>query len=254
MTTAEVTTSLRNAGFPDDLLDAEIGEAERWVLRRLRLDYPQVGYGLFETRRSQQIYDLFNPVQDLATQQGLFPGGLRVYEVIWNASNVGSTLDVFGIAPLIQGLAFTPGTTYRSSFYTPGDWVIWDLNWSAFVKRFSPQEFEHVDSRLGSAIRLFPNPGDIQKVLFKFSRPRDEAQLREENADMFFTYVEARCAQVLALKFSFCAGTQIGPVVDMGKTLRFWQDYEKEKRADAIAQLEKHRLENLYPALRSGLP
>ncbi len=254
MTTAEVKAALRGSGFPDDLTDAEIEEAERWVLRRLKLDYPQVLYGLFETRKDQQIYDLFNPVENQATQQGLFPGGLRVHELIWNSCNVGTTLDVFGIAPLIQGLAFTPGTSYRSSFYTPGDWVIWDLNWGAFLKRFSPMDFEHVDSRLGAPVRLWPKPQDVQKVVTKFSRPRTEAQLRSENEDMFFTYVESRAAHCLAKLYSFCAGTVIGPVQDLGKTLKFWHDYAKERQMEAVEILEKHRRENLYPALRSPLP
>lgn len=254
MTDAEIRASIRNLGYPDDLLDAEINEGIAWALRRVKYEYPLMVMGSFTTVANQQVYDLFNPVRNAATQQGLFPEGLWVYEVVWNTANVTGDLNVFGLIPLLQGLSFYPSSIHRNTFYTPGDWVIWDSNWSAFMKRFAPMDFEHTESRYAAPLRIYPKPTCAQQVLVRFTRFRTTAELQQEDEDWFFRFVEVNVCRTLANKFSLSAGTKVGEVGDSGGTVKYWQQLAREKQEEAWLMLDKHRRVELHPASRSGQP
>ena len=254
MTNEQIIAELRSTGLPSDLTDAQIEAAITWVLRRIKNEYPLMVVGLFTSVVKQQVYDLFNPVRDETTQQGVFPGGLRVYEITWSANNSGTTLDVFGLAPLLQGFSLLPGTIYRNTFYTPGDWVIWDLNWSAFMRRFAPNEFDNLTNALGSPIRIYPVPTCASPILAKFTFSRTLDQIMNEDEDWFFALVESRCYLGLANIFSLSAGTKVGEIADNGKTVAYWQDMSREKWNDGWAWFERRRLDIIHPATRSHGP
>lgn len=255
MTNEEIETALREGGFPDDLTTDEVSGAIRYVEQNLKFDYPLIVMGTFVTVACQQIYDLFNPTFDETTQQGALRGGLRAYEMVGGGSLSLSPSDPFGIAPLLQADLLYPWSPVNSSFYTPGDWVIWDSDWAAFTARCSTVHFEHVDNRPSSKVRIMPVPTCAERVLVVYTVPRTKEQIRGEDEDWFLKFVEARCAQTLARKYALCAGIQIGGVIrDEGKTAAFWEKEAKRAFETAMAAYERRKHEGLHPAMRSHLP
>lgn len=251
MTDEQIRAAIRNLGYSADLTDAEINEGIASTLRRVKFEYPLMVAGLFTTVADQQVYDLFNPVRHATTQQGLFPEGLWVYEVLGGAAGLGLDLSVFGIAPWFQGVALAPGLTYPYSFNTPGDWMIWDLNWSAYAHRFSTVSFEHTESRYGAPIRLSPVPQCAELALVRFTRFRTVAELQQEDEDWFFHYVEGSCCRTLANKFSLSAGTKVGEIADTGGTVKYWRDLAKETEAEAKALFDERSRVTLHSAMRT---
>lgn len=251
MTNEEIINSMRQLGYPDDLLDSEIEESIAWAIRRANTKYPMMVLGTFTTVACQQVYDLFNPVYFPDTRQGLFPGGLWVYELFGATQGSGGDLDVFGIAPLIQGLSIVPGTISRMNLYTPGDWVLWDLNWSAFMHRFAELQFDQLEGRYGAPVRIYPVPTTEQQVLIRFTMPRTVDNLTPQDDDWFFHLVEANACQLLANKFSLSAGTKVGDVADTGKTAEYWRKLAKDNQDEAGIILEERARISVHPATRS---
>lgn len=252
MTNEEILQSIRGSGYPDDLTDAEISEAIGSALLRVKYQYPLMVAGLFNLVEDQQVYDLFNPVRHEATQQGLFPAGLWVYEVLIEGSGQLSLQNVFGVAPWLQGGALWTGLTHSFSFNTPGDWVIWDLNWAAFAHRFSEVTFEHTESRYGSPIRLLSVPQCAEGLaLVRFTRFRTVTELQQEDEDWFFSFVEMYCCRTVANKFSLSAGTKVGEIADTGATVRYWRDLARETEAEAKALFDERSRVTLHSAMRT---
>ena len=220
MTNQEIIASIRLSGFPDNLLDAEIEEAIRFVLREIKFEYPAVVLGTFTTVACQQVYDLFNPVPFVATSQGVFPAGLRALELLSPGSGGSFDTYVFSIIPLIQGGSYSFGLGLQGSFHTPGDWVLWDSAIAAWAHRFAPGLFEHVSDLPGAAIKVYPVPQTACQALLRFTRPRTEAEIRGEDEAWFLRLVEARCCRTLAGKLSLCAGmTLLRPLVMVSMTV-----------------------------------
>lgn len=253
MSNEEITDSIRLKGYPDDLADNEIGEAIKHTLRELRAEYPLILYGSFLTVKDQFIYDLFNPVLNIATQQGVFPGGMRAHDLVWTGSGLGvSDLNVFGLAPWLQSFSIVPGGFTRNTFYTPGDWTIWDSNWSALMERFSPMDWEHTESRYGSPIRLYSGPGiDAGKhVLIRFSKVRTLEDLQNEDSSWFLMMVEAQCCTTLANKFSCAAGVEFQGVKDTGILRAHWETQARRKYEEAWRTFEKRKIEGVSASRR----
>jgi hypothetical protein len=255
MTNEQIIEAIREGGYPDNLLDSEIVGAVKYVLRDLKFEYPVMLGGFFDLVPCQQVYDLFNTVPDAATSQGVFPGGLRAYELVWTNNLSGDNLSVFGLAPILQGGAPILGLPSTWSFYTPGDWVLWDQDWAALIHRFSPGEFEHLDNRPGSPIRVFPVPQGACRAFVRFTKPRTEAELRDEDESWFLKLVEARCCRVLARTFSLCAGITFAEALrDDGKLLRHWEQEAKDLEEQGWELFNARRHEGVWPAQRSHGP
>jgi len=247
MTNEEIQESIRLKGYPDDLADAEIIEAINHALRELKYEYPLIVYGTFHTVQNQFIYDLFNPVEDVATQQGVFPGGLRAFDLVWNSQGSGQSLDIFGTAPLLQGLSIIPNSYTRNSFYTPSDWSIWDMNWSAFMHRFNPMDWEHIESRPGSPIRLYGGTTlDCGlPVYVRYSVARRLEDLQNEDPSWFLMMVEAQCCFTLANKFSCAAGVEFQGVKDSGILRAHWATEARRKLEEGWKTFEKRKIDGI---------
>jgi hypothetical protein len=217
--------AIRLKGYPSapSLDDTEITEAVQEILRQLKPKYPVETYGLFTAVAGQQVYDLYNAVLDAATQQGVFPGGLRTIEIVWSPSGLSSNDSVFGIAPFLQGMTLMPGGLSVYTFATPTDWWIWDANWSSFVNRFGSQPFEHVNNLPGAPVRIFPVPGGGEPVFVRFTRARTEAELRADDDSWFLTLVQSECAYTIHRKLNAVAGTKIGTLSQDGKSALYWK-------------------------------
>lgn len=238
LTNADIRNKLRGQGFPDstDLPDASYDEAIGEAERRVQWDYPLETYGLFQTVAQQQVYDLFNPVLDNNTQQGVFANGLRALEMVASPGSDDASTDLFGITPFLQGMNIIPGEITSFSFNTPTDFWIWDANWAQFVKRFSFQGFEHVESRPGSPVRIFPVPHSCYRVFTRYTRARTLTEVRDENEQAFFLFCKAEVAKMAARKYRAAAGITVGPYKDDGKTALYWgQEADKlDMQADAF--------------------
>lgn len=257
MTNKEIIQEVREYGLPDCLTDTEILSAIRWVVRRIKFDYPVIAYGYFTLVADQRIYDLFNPVPFAATSQGLFPEGLRVYEVLLPGSGALGDGNVFGVAPFLQGTGLDGSFGFPSawSFNTPGDWVIWDQDWAAALSRFNPSHFEQVTDLNGAPLRLFTCPDASCPAFIRFSRWRTEAEIRKEDDSWFLTLVEARCLESLGNTFYLGAGVSFGETLrDDGSTARHFAKLAREKYAEGWAIYEAHKNEALSPVQRSSGP
>lgn len=236
MTDAEVRNILRLAGFPSDpdLTDAEIDNAALRARIDLKDKYPLATYGVFTTVANRQVYDLFNPIEDLTTQQGVFPTGIRALEILWDGGCTTGSNNDFGIGPWLQGmgLPFIDGFS-PYSFRTPADYAIFDANWSSFVKRFGTKPFEHVENRPGAAVRLFPVPGGASPAFIRYLRYRTMGDLQSEDESWYLKFVEAYCCDVLAAKLSCVAGVTIGGLRNDGKASAYWDSRGKRCRAEA---------------------
>lgn len=224
MDNTAIIAAIRNKGYPaaPSLTDNEITEAINEILRQLKLAWPLQTYGLFTAVGGQQVYDLFSATVNVATQQGVFPGGLRAIEVLWSPGGLTSNDSVFGIAPFLQGMTILPDGVSVYTFATPNDWWMWDANWSSFVHRFGAQPFEHVSDEAGAPIRLFPVPGGGEKVFVKYQIARSEAQLRVGEG-WFLSLVQSECAFTIHRKLNAVAGTKIGTLAQDGKSALYWR-------------------------------
>lgn len=254
-----IIEEIRGLGLPSCLLDTDILTAVRWVIREIRDLYPVMAVGYFTLVACQRIYDLFNPVRDDATSQGLFPGGQRVFEVLLAGDSLGGGTDVFGIAPYLQGTGgFFPmlGGPSRYSFNTPGDWVIWDQDWAALAHRFNPGRFEQLTDLDGAPLRIFSNISDASCPAFlRFTRPRSDAEIRAENQSAFLTLVEARCCDTVANKFYLAAGVTFGEVLrDDGRTASHFELEAKRKYEQGWARFDALRNEQVAAVERSHGP
>lgn len=253
MDDATVIAAIRNRGYPDspDLADAEIEEAIAGVQRHLTLEWPMVTYGLFNAFANQQVYDVFNPtVSDPTTSTGVFPNGVWAIELVWSPVNSGQSLDVFGIAPFLQGLSIAPGEITTYSFQTPTDFWMWDLNWNAFVKRFGPLFFEHVESRPQSPIRIFPKPVGDGVMFLRFQRYRLTTEIQTEIPEMYLAYIEAQCCFTVGRKLGQVAGIRMGTIADDGKSAAYWLAEGKRKFAEAEMMLGRHKHDTFVAADR----
>lgn len=248
MTNEEIIETIRDSGYPDDLTDTEINKAIERALRDLKSEYPLIVGGSFTTVQDQRVYDLFNLVFDEPTRQGVFPGGLRVHDLVYGnfGCDSGSGANIFGLAPFFQSFAIFPVSGFRGSFFTPGDWTLWDLDWAALQNRFSPMDWEHTESRYGSPIRLlshFPAAGTV--VLVQFSKPRTLETLQEEDPSWFLLFVEAQCCTTLANKFSCAAGVEFQGVKDTGITRAHWMTEARRKNDEAWRMFEKRKIDGI---------
>lgn len=225
MTNPQIIASIQNMGYPPTLISStEITEGINRALLDLQYQYPLQTYGMFTSVAFQQVYDLFNPVVNTATQQGVLPGGLRVLNLVWSPVSTGQSLDVFGIAPFLQGLTIAPGEITTYSFQTPTDFWMWDLNWNEFVKRFGPQGFEQVNNAPGSPIRVYPTPKDNGLFMFvEYTMYRTVNNLQNEDEAWFLKFVEAQCCYTLHRKMNNVAGTRIGDLGHDGKSALYWK-------------------------------
>lgn len=256
MTNEEIIEEIRAYGLPDCLTDAEILGAIRWVVRRIKFDYPVIAYGYFDLVAGQRIYDLFNPVRHDLTSQGLFPEGLRVYEVLLPGGDFAAG-NVFGLAPYFQGpgLAGPFGFPDSWSWNTPGDWVIWDQNWAAAFHRFNPSEFEQVTDLDRAPVRLFQCPDTSCPAFIRFSRYRTEAEIRREDDSWFLTLVEARCLEVLGNTFYLGAGVSFGETFrDDGRTAAHYAKLAREKFTEGWEIYQAHKNEAIAAVQRSHGP
>lgn len=255
MTDQEIRDEVRSLGYPADLEDAEIDAAVRHVLRDIKFEYPVMVLGVFNLVACQQDYDLFNPVPFPETSQGVFPGGLRAYELLRTGVSDVSGLDVFGIAPWFQGTFPWPGTLRGNSFYTPGDWTIWDSDWAAWMGRFVPQEFEQLSDLSGAPIRIYPVPSDSCAAILRFTKARTEAEIRDEDESWFLKLVEAQSARIIANKLSLCAGISFAEAIrDEGKTAAYWEREAGRLREEGWSMFNARRRDQISPAQRSHGP
>ena len=258
MTDAEIKTEIRDYGFPTCLEDTDIDGAIRWVIRQIRDRYPVMAVGYFNLVACQQIYDLFNTVPDVATSQGVFPGGLRVYELLMPGGGFGASSDaVFGIAPYLQsgGGFLAPFSFGRFSFNTPGDWFIWDADWAAIAHRFNPGAFEQLTDLDGSPLRVLSVPNSACPAFLRFTRNRTEAEIRRENESAFLTLVEARCSDTVSNKFYLGAGVSFGELIrDDGRTAAHYEKEAQRKYLEGWEQFEALRNDQISPAQRSHGP
>jgi len=257
MTNQEIIEEIREFGYPTCLLDSEIEAAIRWVVRQIKFDYPVMAYGYFPLVAGQRIYDLFNPVLFTETSQGLFPEGLRVYEVLLPGDDFGTDGGVFGVAPGLQGWPWggLPGFPGNWSFNTPGDWLIWDADLAAAFHRFRPSNFEQVTDLNAAPLRLFECPDASCPAFIRFTRWRTEAEIRKEDDSWFWTLVEARCCDTLANRFYLGAGVSFGELIrDDGRTAAHYEKEAQRKLAEGWAIYEAHKNEAISPAQRSHGP
>lgn len=244
---------IREMGYPADpiLTDNEILQAVTNATTDLTFEYPLQTYGAFTTVNNQQVYDLFNPVPNLATQQGVLPGGLRVLDIVWSPVQTGQSLDVFGIAPFLQGLTIAPGEITTYSFQTPTDFWMWDLNWNSFVKRFGPQGFEHVNNAPGSPIRVYPVPRDTGIFVFvQYTKPRTVEALQNEDQSWFLKFVEAYCCYAIHHKMNMVAGTKIGDLGHDGKSALYWKLEGDRNLAVGWEMFHRRRYDSMSPVQR----
>lgn len=249
-----VKAAIRLRGYPSDpdLTDAEIEEAIAGTQRLLKIEWPLVTYGSFTAFPNQQVYDVFNPtLTDPTTSQGAFPTGIWALELVWSPTNSGQSLDVFGIAPFLQGLSIAPGEITTYSFQTPTDFWMWDLNWNAFVKRFGPMHFEHVESRPQSPIRIFPKPISQGMMFLRFQRYRLATEIDAEDEEMYLTYIESLCCYAVGRKLAMVAGTRMGSLADDGKSAGYWLAEGKRKRDEGDLLLARRRHDTFSAAERS---
>jgi hypothetical protein len=255
MTNSEIVAAIRLRGMPadPDLSDSEITEAIAGVQRDLQYEYPLQTYGTFSAFQNQDIYDLFNPVQDLTKSQGVFPGGLSVLEIIWAPAGTTQGLSVFGIAPFLQGMTIMPGEISVYSFNTPSDWWMWDANWSSFVDRFGQQPFQHVSNIPGSPIRLFPMPQTTQQVFVRYKKYRDTLsfQTSAEDESSFLMLVEAQACFTVARKLKMIAGAQMGPMKISDKPALYFQCEGERKWKEGWEFFRRHYYEIGSPIQRS---
>lgn len=255
MTNTDIINSIRARGYPadPDLSDAEITEAITGVQRDLMYEYLETTYGTFTVFSNQQIYDLFNPVQDLTTSQGVFPGGRSLLDLIWSPAGTTQGLSVFGIAPFLQGMTILPGQITVYSFNTPSDWWMWDANWSSFVDRFGRQPFEHLNQIAGSPIIVYPAPTDTQLAFAKYTKFRDPTtfQTSTEDESSFLMMTEAQCCFTVARKMKMLAGARIGRIAASDKPALYWQMEGERKWKEGWETFRRHRYETGSPAQRT---
>lgn len=227
MTNSDIITAIQSRGYPadPDLTVVEITEAITGVQRDLQYAYPLSTYGTFSVNANQAIYDLFNPVQNLAVSQGVFPGGLSLIELVWSPAGTTQGLSVFGIAPFLQGMTILPGEVSVYSFQTPSDWFQWDSNWDTFVTRFGAQPFRHLNSQPGSPVMLFPAPTDTQLAWARYKKYRDPLtfQTSAEDESSFLQLVEAHCCWTVSRKLKMVAGATLGPIKASQFPALYWQ-------------------------------
>lgn len=227
MTEADILAEVRDSGFPcaPDLSDTEVYQAIAKVKRDLRDAYPLSTFGTFTLYPDQQVYDLFNSVQDLSISQGVFPDGRTVLELVWNPGEIDASQSIFGLAPFLQGLTIMPGEVTVYSFSTPSDWWIWDRNWGSWVQRFGPQTFEQVENRPGAPIRIYPVPKCEQTAVARYQKFRDPETFltTAESESAFATLVKANCAYVVHRKLNAVAGVTIGTLKQDGKSALYWK-------------------------------
>ena len=247
MTDTEIVTAIQNRGYPadPDLSVAEIEEAIAGVKRDLQYEYPLQTFGFFQMFNGQAVYDLFNPVQNLAISQGVFPGGLSVLELIWSPAGTTQGLSVFGIAPFLQGMTILPGEITVYSFNTPADWWIWDANWSSFVERFGSQPFQHLENRPGSAIRVYPSPTDNQLGYVRFTKYRDPLtfQTSAEDESSFLMLVEAQVCFTISRKLKMLAGAALGRIKASNYPALYYQMEGERKWKEGWETFRRHYYE-----------
>lgn len=253
MTDTEVKAKIRLKGYPasSSLSDNEIQEAIDSARREIKSMYKMQTYGTFTLHPNQQVYDLFNSIAIPTTSQGAFPTGIRVMDLIWNPVDVSGSLSVFGIAPFLQGITLLPGEITTYSFSTPSDWWIWDSNWAEFVRRFGSRQFEHVENRPGSPIRVYPVPGSEQTAFIRYERYRTDSEMQTEDEDWYLDLIESGCAYTVSNKLKPVAGTKIGSMAHDGKSALYWEKYGDRKHEQGMAKFEAHRYDNACAAQRS---
>ena len=253
MNTTDVIAALRQKGYPDDpdLTDEAIAEAQAHVERELKWRYPITTFGTFNTVPYQQRYDLFNSVSNPATSQGVFPGGIWVVEMVYSPLGEGANLDVFGIAPFMQGLSIAIGEISTYSFQTPTDFAMWDLNWNSFVKRFGMLDFRHSENRPGSPVELYPMPRDTNPAFVRYQRYRTAAEMEALNDSWYLELIEGQCSRTVANKMSMSAGTAQGKVSDNGLRAKWWDAKADKHYKDGWAKFEAMNHEIIAGAQRS---
>lgn len=216
-------------------------------------EYTLYTFGFFNMFAGQQVYDLFNPVQNLSTSQGVFPGGLSLIDLIWSPAGTTQGLSVFGIAPFLQGMTILPGEITVYSFNTPADWWIWDANWSSFVERFGSQPFEHLSNVPGSPVRVFPAPTSNQMGYAKYKKYRDPTtfQTSAEDESSFLMLTEAQCCLTVARKLKMVAGAQLGRIKASDKPALYWQMEGERKWKEGWETFRRHMYINGSPAQRT---
>ncbi len=247
MTNAEILASIRTRGYPadPDLADSEVTEAITGVQRDLMYEYPLQTTGMFTVNANQAVYDLFNPVQNLALSQGVFPGGLSLLELIWSPAGTTQGLSVFGIAPFLQGMTILPGEISVYSFNTPSDWWQWDANWDSFVNRFGAQPFKHLQNIPGSPIQVYPSPTDTQLAYARYKKYRDPLsfQTSAEDESSFLMLVEAQVCFTLSRKLKMVAGAQLGRVKASDKPALYYQMEGERKYNEGWSAFRRHYYE-----------
>jgi hypothetical protein len=253
MDNASVISAIRNKGYAadPDLADAEITEAISHIQREIQWKYPLVTTGIFNSVPFQQVYDIFNPVSNPATSQGVFPGGIWVLDLVFSPAGAGQSLDVFGIAPFLQGLSIAPGEITTYSFQTPTDFHMWDLNWNSFVKRFGMLDFRHVNNQPGSPIEIYPLPRDTNPIFVRYQKYRTVAQMSTENDSWYLELIEGQCCRTIANKLAMSAGITQGKVKDDGTRARYWQAKADRHYEDGWQKLRDMGYEVISPAQRS---
>lgn len=255
MTNQDIINSVRARGYPadPDLADSEITEAIVGVQRDLMYEYSLQSSGMFTIYANQSVYDLFNPVQNLAISQGVFPGGLSVLELVWSPAGTTQGLSVFGIAPFLQGMTILPGEISVYSFNTPADWWMWDANWDSFVNRFGAQPFQHINNIPGSPIRVYPAPTDTQMAFARFKKYRDPTtfQTSAEDESSFLMLVEARCAWTVSRKLKMVAGARLGRLTAGDKPALYWQVEGDRLYKEGMDTFRRHQYEIGSPVQRS---
>lgn len=234
LTDAEIIARMRNRGISTDLTDAEITEAITSWTEHVNTRYPLETLGTFTTVAGQQEYDLFGTGMP-------FDGGIDVLELYNRTDGSDLSLDVFGLAPLIQG--FAPGLfpLWEDNHYVfnvPGDFLIADRLWAAFRERFGTLHFITKENRSGSPILIHPPPGSACTVMARYRKPRSDDEVREENGPLL-DGVEWKCLEFLARKYVLVAGVRIGEHEDRGMTAKLYRDMAKDKRAEAEDRLSE---------------
>lgn len=253
MTDTDVISTIRNKGYAldPDLADTEIEEAIAHVQREIKWRYPVTTYGTFSTVAFQQVYDLFSATVDTTKSQGVFPGGIWVLELVFSPAGAGQSLDVFGIAPFLQGLSVAPGEITTYSFQTPTDFWMWDLNWNSFVKRFGMLDFRPVTNEPGSPIEIYPLPRDANTVFVRYQKYRDATQMSSENDSWYLELIEGQCCRTIANKLSMSAGMTQGKVKDDGSRVRYWQAKADRHYADGWSKFKEQGYEVISSVQRS---
>ena len=244
LTDAQVVTKIRRRGFPDDLGDDEVVEAIASWLEVARARRPTSTLGTFDTTAGQSEYDLFGTGGPLA-------GGFEVQELYGHPTGDGPELDVFGVTPWLQDLGLVPPFDHDNyTFNVPGDFLINDRVWSAFRERFGAVRFTVKESRLGSPIRLDPPPRDTRTLLVRYTRPRSDSELREDDA-VLLAGTEWQCLEFLARKYALSAGVTIGAHEDSGGTAKLFRAMADKAETRALTLLDNRFLIVFVAATRS---